>query len=72
MKSQPKPQQLEVPGFGTYFKDCKRDHARLKGERSGRPLPLFDSLSNTPDTDSAPLSLPSGRLSENGEGPLDA
>ena len=47
MKSRPRPQQLEVPGFGVWFKDCKRDQARLKGERSGRPLPLFDALDDT-------------------------
>ena len=59
----PKPQQLEVPGFGQFFKDCQRDRARLKGKRSGRPLPLFDSMTVTPETDSAPLSLLNGRLS---------
>lgn len=55
-----KPQQLEVPGWNDFYLACKRDKARLKGERSGRPLPLFDHLDNTPETDSADQADQSG------------
>ena len=61
MKS--KPQQLDVPGFGVWLKDCQRDAARLKGERSGKPLPLFDSLPNTQEEHEIKFTAP-GRLAD--------
>lgn len=39
-----KPKQLEVPGFGVWLTDCKRDRARVKGLQSGKRLPLFDGV----------------------------
>lgn len=67
-KPKPKPQQTEVPGFQVWLTDCRRDRARLKGERSGRPLPLFDHLDDTLETDSAGLSSKDRRFKGMGRG----
>ena len=43
------PKQALVPGFALFFKDCQRDQARLKGERSTKPLAVVRPTSTRPE-----------------------